>query len=220
MASNAYSIDTAENVYFGSSIEEFKQNVNEANYANRYVAVLNLKNSANNEFGNDLKYLIKSISLPTMSYNAKQLYIGGVNTAIPNLFEQGQLDMTIYNVNFAWRSFYKWGMRHYDQNTRCYGYLQDYQGILKVYEYFVNGNLFGVHYFDNVTLYNLGNIQLAYDDVSELETFTATLQYRRYNFAQNNKYGTAGSANTRNPVKIIGMEKFPADLTKVTQDDD
>lgn len=158
-------------------IDNIKDLIKSPLFGNRYVAVF----SGNDVFSNkNFGYMVNNITLPTYVYNAKQQYIGGINTIVVNMFEQGQLDMTVYNTGDEYNTIYKWGEKHYNQKTRCYGYMNDIYAELRIYEYDRASNIVLTHIFEKCNLYTYGGLQLTYEESTQIETFQVSLQYRSY----------------------------------------
>lgn len=158
------------------SVPEIRKKLESPLFGNRYIGVF----SGNSVFNENLGYMMNSISLPTFTYNAKEQYIGGVNTTIVNLFQQGQLDITVYNTGVEYKSFYDWGELHYNQTTKCYGYMEDIYAELSIYEFDRKADVVLQHQFHKCSLYTFGGIQLTYEEASQVETFQVSLQFRSY----------------------------------------
>lgn len=163
------------------SVEKAKLALSSPLFKNRYIVFFGTQGSKTvGLFDMDMGLMTNTLSMPTFSINAKQQYIGGINVVIPNMWEQGQLDMTLYNTGWELRQFEQWQGLHYNQATRSYGYVNDICISVKVMEFDRASNVVLTHNFTGCTLYQLGGQQLAYDDATEVQTFNVSLQFRGY----------------------------------------
>ena len=146
-------------------------------FANKYIGVWSKSVFDGKEnFG----YMMSNISFPQFTYNAKEQYIGGVNISIVNLFEQGQLEITVYNTGDEFNTIYQWGEKHYNQKTRCYGYMDDIYAELVIYEFDRAANKIMEHKFHRCSLYTYGNVTLSYEEAQQVETFQMGIKYNSY----------------------------------------
>ena len=157
------------------TIPEIRKLLESPLFANRYVGLF----TPESIFGN-IGYMMNSINFPTFSYNTRQQYIGGVMTNVTNLYEQGTVDLTIYNTGEEFHNIYTWGEMHYNQKKRTYGYMNDIYAELKIYEYDRAANKVLEHRFHKCSLYTYGGIQLSYEEAQQVETFQTVLHFRSY----------------------------------------
>ena len=154
-------------------------------FSNRYIVFFSgAGDSSRGIFDENSGILVNSVSIPTYTYNAKLQYVGGVNVVVPNLYEQGQLDITIYNTNNTYKTFQKWSNMHYNQRTRKYGYVNDYIANIKIIEFDKAANSILTHIYEGCTLYTYGGIQLTYEESSAIETFKESIQFRGYDLEE------------------------------------
>ena len=150
-------------------------------FGNRYIGVFTQSiDNGSGVFSDKLGYMINSINLPTNAYNTKEFYAGGINISVPNLFEGGTLDLTIYNTGKEYQSIYNWGEQHYNQKEKYYGYVDDYCAEFIVYEYDRANGVVLEHIFHKCVLWTYGAIQLSYEDAQQVETFQVALKFRTY----------------------------------------
>ena len=171
---------TVYNQTMWPTITEMRTMLSSPLFSNKYLGLFT-KTYSTQQFPINFGYMINSITLPTFSYNAKQQYIGGVEIPVVNLFQQGQLDMTLYNTGKEYESVYKWGEEHYNQWTKTYGYLNDIYATFRIFEYDRTGKKVIAHTFDRCTLYTYGGLQLNYEDSNQIETFQLAIQYQEHN---------------------------------------
>lgn len=175
---------TVYNQSMWPTISEMRTMLSSPLFSNKYLGLFT-KTYSTNPFPTNFGYMINSLTLPTFSYNAVQQYIGGVEIPVVNLFQQGQLDMTLYNTGKEYESVYKWGEEHYNQYSKAYGYLNDIYATFKIFEYDRTGNKVITHTFDRCTLYTYGGLQLSYEDSSQVETFQLSIQYQEHSVKLN-----------------------------------
>lgn len=159
-------------------------------FANKYVGVWTgsvFGDGKSTKFG----YMMSNISFPQFTYNAKEQYIGGVNVSIVNLFEQGQLEITVYNTGEEFNKIYQWGEKHYNQRTRCYGYMNDVYAELDIFEFDRAANKVLEHKFHKCSLYTYGNVTLSYEDAQQVETFQMGIKYNAYELIKHNNSSSA-----------------------------
>lgn len=151
-------------------------------FANKYIGIITGSGDKSSKVFTDSNfgYMMSNISFPQFTYNAKEHNIGGVNVSVINLFEQGQLEITVYNTGKEFNTIYQWGEIHYNQKTRCYGYLEDIFAELKIYEYDRAANKILEHRFHKCTLYTYGNVTLSYEEAQQVETFQMGVKYVSY----------------------------------------
>ena len=150
-------------------------------FSNRYVVTFSGAGSKTTGlFDSTIGLMANSVSMPSFTYNVKQQYVGGININIPNSFEQGQLDITLYNTGKEYYSIQKWGELHYDQNKKTYSYVNDILVNIQIMQYDRSINEVLKHIFSGCTLYTFGGVQLSYEESSAIETFNLTVQFRGY----------------------------------------
>ena len=157
------------------TIPEIKELLKSPLFANKYVGTF----TPEPIFGN-VGYMMNSLTLPTFTYNTRQQYIGGIKTPITTMYEQGTIDLTIYNTGSEYHNIYRWGEMHYNQHTRSYGYMEDLYAELTIYEYDRSANNIIAHLFHKCSLYTYGAIQLTYEEANQVETFQVALHFRNY----------------------------------------
>lgn len=167
------------------SIDQAKTALKNPLFANRYIVFFaGAGNSSRNIFGDEFGRYVNSVSLPTQTYNSTQQYIGGVNISIPNIYEQGQIDMTMYNLGDNYRLIQKWSNLHYNARTRTYGYVNDYIVNVKILELDRAAGIILTHIFNGCTIYTYGGIQLTYEEATAVEVFNLSLMYRGYDLEE------------------------------------
>lgn len=168
-------------------------------FSNRYLGIF-----TGSVFGNNNKfgYMMSNISFPQFTYNAKEQYVGGVNVSVVNLFEQGQLEITVYNTGKELDTIYKWGEKHYNQKTRCYGYMDDIYAELLIYEYDRKNNIILKHYFHKCSLYTYGNITLSYEEAQQVETFQMGIKYNAYELIKEKNVLVSKPTQSNSPEKV------------------
>lgn len=164
------------------TIPEIRKLLKAPLFGNRYYGQFTFTNNGAgkpNIFGN-IGYMMNTMNLPTISYSSRQQYIGGINTPVTTLMEQGQLDITVYNTGKEYYSIHKWGEMHYNQATRSYGYMDDVYAELNLYEIDRSTNVILEHRFHKCSLYTYGALQMSYEEAQQVETFQLALYYRNY----------------------------------------
>lgn len=156
-------------------------------YANRYIGLFTSSSPTNRTLINifnsgttNIGYLMNTFNAPSFAYNSKEQYIGGVMVPVTNMFEQGQVDMTLYNTGAEYETIYKWGELHYNQRTRCYGYMDDIYAELTVYEFDRGANVVLEHKFSKCSIYQYGGLQLSFEEATQIETFQLSLKFKQY----------------------------------------
>lgn len=172
-------------------------------FANRYLGIFTGTGDKARKVFEDSKfgYMMSNISFPQFTYNAKEQYVGGVNVSIVNLFEQGQLEITVYNTGKELDTIYKWGEIHYNQKTRCYGYMSDIYAELLIYEYDRKNNIILKHFFHQCSLYTYGNITLSYEEAQQFETFQMGIKYNAYELIKEKNVLVSKSPQSNSPEK-------------------
>ncbi len=127
-----------------------------------------------------IDYMICSISLPQTTIENETVYVGGAAAMIPNGFQQGQLDMVVYNTGPELLVFQKWMQATYDQAKRTYGYYDDIKGDLQVTQYTTDGNPVQVFTFTDCVIYTMGGLQFGYESQTNPQTFNVSLTYFGY----------------------------------------
>lgn len=198
------------------NIDVAKQLLASPLFANRYIVTISGSGSAvTSVFNEKIGLMANTVSLPTFSYNAKQQYIGGININVPNMFEQGNIDITFYNTGKEYAAFKKWAEYHYNQSTRAYGYVNDILANVQIIEFDRKGDKILVHTFNGCTLYTYGGIQLAYEEASQVEVFNVSLYYRAYEVEtsspslSNNKILNAAMSAVSKVLDVIPMPSLP-----------
>lgn len=162
-------------------IEQAKVALKNPLFGNRYIVFFSGAGSASrNLFSDEYGRFASTISMPTYTYNATLQYVGGVNIVIPNIHEQGQIDMTIYNTGDTYRTIQKWANLHYNPKKKTYGYVNDYLVNMKILELDRASGVILTHIFSGCTIYTYGGIQLTYEEATTVEVFNLSLQYRGY----------------------------------------
>ena len=161
------------------TISAFKSRMRHVLLNSRYVA----------EFGGSpfwskyaqyVRYMVSAITLPQLAIDSEQTYVGGTIAMVPNGFQQGNLDLTIYNTGPELKIMHLWLSETYNQATRSYGYFDDIKCDLKVMQFATNGALAQTMTFTDCTIYNLGGINFSYAPATEAQTFTVALNYFGY----------------------------------------
>jgi hypothetical protein len=150
-------------------------------YSNKYVVTFAGHGSKiAGLFNSSIGLMANSVTMPTPTYEVKQQYIGGINISIPNRYELGQLDMTLYNTGKEYHMIQKWGEAMYNQKTGSFAYVNDVLANIQIMQYDKAANRVISHIFSGCTLYSYGGIQLTYEESTSIETFNVTIQYRGY----------------------------------------
>lgn len=161
------------------TISAFKSRMRHVLLNSRYVA----------EFGGSpfwskyaqyVRYMVSAITLPQLAIDSEQTYVGGTIAMVPNGFQQGNLDLTIYNTGPELKIMHLWLSETYNQSSRSYGYFDDIKCDLKVMQFATNGVLAQTMTFTDCTIYNLGGINFSYAPATEVQTFTVALNYFGY----------------------------------------
>ena len=164
------------------SIPEIRQLLKAPLFGNRYFGQFTFTNNNGNKpniFG-DVGYMMNTMNLPTVSYQALPQYIGGIFTQVTTKMDQGQLDITIYNTGKEFHSIYQWGEMHYNQKNRSYGYMEDIYAELRLYELNIANQKVVEHRFHRCSIVTYGALQLSYEEAQQVETFQLALYYRNY----------------------------------------
>ena len=131
-------------------------------------------------FNENFGKLVNTVSMPTQTFNGKLQYMGGISIVIPNAYEQGQLDMTMYNIGDNYKIIKQWSELHYNQARRFYGYVNDYVANIKILEFDHQTHKILEHQFEGCTLYTWGGINLSYEEASQFEQIQVSIQYRAH----------------------------------------
>ena len=161
------------------TISAFKSRMQHVLLNSRYVA----------EFGGSpfwtkyaqyVRYMISAVTLPQLAIDSEQTYVGGTIAMVPNGFQPGNLDLTIYNTGPELKIMHLWLAETYNQASRSYGYFDDVKCDLKVMQFATNGDLVQTMTFTDCTIYNLGGMNFSYAPATEIQTFTVALNYFGY----------------------------------------
>lgn len=170
--------NTPKNEYM-PTVAAFKNRMRHVLLNNRYVA----------EFGGSVfwtkyaryvRYMISAITLPQLAIDSEPTYVGGTTVMVPNGFQQGNLDITLYNTGPELKIMHMWLAETYNQSNRAYGYFDDVKCDLKVMQFATNGDLVQTMTFTDCTIYNLGGLNFNYAPTTEIQTFTVALNYFGY----------------------------------------
>ena len=163
------------------NIDQAKVALKSPLFGNRYIVFFSgAGNTSRSIFSEDYGRVASSVSMPTYTYNATLQYVGGVNIVVPNIHEQGQLDMTVYNTGDTYKTIQKWANLHYNPKKKTYGYVNDYLVNIKILELNRTAGVILTHIFTGCTIYTYGGIQLTYEESTAIEVFNLSLQYRGY----------------------------------------
>lgn len=161
------------------TISAFKSRMRHVLLNSRYVA----------EFGGSpfwtkyaqyVRYMISAVTLPQLAIDSEQTYVGGTIAMVPNGFQPGNLDLTIYNTGPELKIMHMWLAETYNQASRSYGYFDDIKCDLKIMQFATNGDLVQTMTFTDCTIYNLGGMNFSYAPATEIQTFTVALNYFGY----------------------------------------
>ncbi len=161
------------------TVSAFKSRMRHVLLNSRYVA----------EFGGSpfwskyaqyVRYMISAVTLPQLAVDSEQTYVGGTIAMVPNGFQPGNLDLTIYNTGPELKIMHLWLAETYNQATRSYGYFDDIKCDLKIMQFATNGDLVQTMTFTDCTIYNLGGMNFSYAPATEIQTFTVALNYFGY----------------------------------------
>lgn len=186
------------------SIDSFKQRMNYILLNNRYTAEFSGSDFWN-QYASITRYMISSINLPQMVIDSEQVYVGGTNVAMPNGFQQGNLDMVLYNTGPELQVFQRWMALIYDQSKRTYGYFDDIRCDLTVNQFTVHGELVQTFKFTDCTLYNFGGISFSYEPSQAPQTFSVALNYFGVTISTDPKYFKASQDLTSNARKVADV---------------
>ncbi len=190
------------------TISAFKSRMRHVLLNSRYVA----------EFGGSpfwtkyaqyVRYMISAVTLPQLAIDSEQTYVGGTIAMVPNGFQPGNLDLTIYNTGPELKIMHLWLAETYNQSSRSYGYFDDIKCDLKIMQFATNGDLVQTMTFTDCTIYNLGGMNFSYAPATEIQTFTVALNYFGYMLETENKFFDGlfnqrtmlhDETNTQNPI--------------------
>ena len=172
---------------FIPTIDSFKKRMNYILLNNRYTAEFSGSDFWN-EYANVTRYMISSINLPQLVIDPEQVYVGGTNVAMPNGFQQGNLDMIMYNTGPELQVIQRWIALAYDQSARTYGYFDDVKCDLTINQFTVNGDLVQTFKFTDCTPYNMGGISFSYEPSQAPQTFSIALNYYGFSISTNPAY--------------------------------
>ena len=177
----------AHNYYkYWFAIETGKDMLKNPLFGNRYiVSFVGEGSKVKDTFPSGLGFLVNTMSLPTVNYNPKLQYIGGINVVIPTILEQGQLDFTMYNTGREYSTIKNWCDTIYNPKTRAYSYINDVLASIKVMEFYKSANMIVTHTFSGCSLYQFGGLQLTYEESTAIETFQVSVHYRSYSVELN-----------------------------------
>lgn len=162
-------------------IEHAKQVLKSPLFGNRYiVSFAGVGSLTQGLFDKNIGFLVNTISMPTVNFNMKVHYVGGINVSIPTVIEQGQLDFTMYNTGNEYNTIKKWCDCVYNPKTRSYGYINDTLISVNIMEFDKAANKILTHKFDGCSLFQFGGTQLTYEESTTVETFQLSLHYRGY----------------------------------------
>ena len=163
------------------NIDTAKEILKNPLFGNRYIVSFAGEGSkVSSLFTPRLGFLVNTISMPTVNYNPKLHYVGGVNVVVPTLLEQGQLDFTMYNTGREYDTIKKWCDAIYNPRTRAYSYINDVLASVKIMEFDKSANMIVTHTFNGCSLYQFGGLQLNYEESTAIETFQVSVHYRSY----------------------------------------
>lgn len=169
------------------TIEAFKSRMNYILLNNRYTAEFSGSDFWN-EHSNITRYMISSITLPQIVMDVEQVYVGGTIVPMPNGFQQGNIDMTLYNTGPELQVMQQWMAKTYNQITRTYGYFDDIRCDLTINQFTVNGDLIQTFKFTDCTIYNLGGVSFSYEPATAPQTFNVSLNYYGFSIATDPEY--------------------------------
>lgn len=148
-------------------------------FGNKYIIrIVPVGVKTRNIFDSNIGMLINTVALPTVNFNTKQIPSTQTHATISADF--GQLDLTVYNTGQEYDSFHNWGAAIYNQQTRAYAYPNDTVVDINVSEYDKANNQVLMHEFNYCNLISYGGLQLSHNESVEVQTFSASVNYRQY----------------------------------------
>ena len=169
------------------TIDSFKKRMNYILLNNRYTAEFSGSDFWK-EHSNITRYMISSITLPQLVVDPEQVYVGGTIVPMPNGFQQGNIDLVLYNTGPELQVMQRWLARTYNQSTRTYGYFDDIRCDLTINQFTVNGDLIQTFKFTDCTLYNIGGISFSYEPSTAPQTFNISLNYFGFSVSTDPEY--------------------------------
>lgn len=157
------------------SIEAFKSRMRHVLTSNKYVAEFG-GSSFWNTHAPYVRFMVSEISLPQWVIDPEQVYMGGASMAVPNGFQQNNLDLTLYNTGPELQVMQNWIKLIYDQSSRTYGYFDDVKCDLKVIQFTTDGREAQTFLFTDCTIFQLGGVKYSYDQAA-VQTFNVSLNY-------------------------------------------
>lgn len=177
MSEEIHYLESNSNAYI-PSIESFKRRMQHILLNNKYVAEFGGGRFwTRTNYSDYMKYMVSNITIPNWMIDIEQIYMGGTQMMMPNGFQQGNLELTIYNTGIELQIMQNWLKETYDQDSRSYGYFDDVKGDLQVRQYTTDGQLAQTFWFTDCTIYQIGGISFSYDPASGPQTFTISLNY-------------------------------------------
>lgn len=213
------SIQQLESGYRGSkgndfipSIEAFKRRMQHILLNNKYIAMFG-GSTFWDKYGANVQFMISAITIPQWMIDPEQFYIGGAMVSVPNGFQQGNLDVTLYNTGPELQIMQNWLKMTYDQEKRCYGYFDDLKCDLRVMQFTTSGELCQTFWFTDCTIYQIGGIAFSYDPASGPQTFSVALNYFGFQLETTN-FSYAGAVQASTGALSSSAAKTAADAAR------
>lgn len=160
----------------------------------------------------DLPMLCDTVNLPGMSLGSDEFRHKGYGLAEkrPTTFGFDDVTITIIGdsngkVNEllqAWSNLIFPHDTNEDTGTELFNYPSEYYGTMEIYVYDKAGNITSTYSFQNVYPFNIGGIQLGWEQVDSFMRIPITFTYRNYklnkkNFGKMNPLQTVEEYNVR-----------------------
>lgn len=195
-------LESKENDYI-PTIEAFKKRLNHLLLNNRYTVEFG-GNSFWNQHGRYVRFMVSAITIPSWMIDNEVVYMGGTKANFPSGFQQGNLDMTLFNTGPELQVFQNWMKLTYDQESRAIGYFDDLKCDVKVLQYTTNGELAQEFIFTDCTIYQLNGISFSYDPANSPQTFNVSLNYFGYSLITPQKLMKAiPEINIKTPEQLM-----------------